>query len=287
MTDRIPERAKWIRNHPDMRASYLIQTPATGRPLMELGLDMAGIDRLTHYFYAGTPMSPTHLVWFVTQGQIKCDYGEGPKLVKEGEVVICPARTPHWIELASPRAKGLWFHFLDLKRWRFLNDRGACIRPAKEIVQLETLMEQCLVELNSKDPPSPQIAFHYCEIIALILTRELGFKFAPAHVVTHQRLEKLWAEVNANLKADWTVAHLAARLNISTGFLHKLALRHFSLRPMQMVLRLRMNRAMELLTHTNLSLEAIAEEIGYGTPYAFSNAFLRHVGMRPRTFRHR
>ena len=201
-------------------------------------------------------------------------------------MVICPARSPHWIGLISTRAKGLWFHLDDIERWRFLYGISPVIRISREIKNLDMLMDQYLIEAAFRDSRASQIAFHYAEIIALILTRELGSKYDARETLFADRLEKLWSEVNADLKADWTVERLASRAKVSSGYLHKLVLKYFNVRPMQMVLRLRMNHAMELLINTNLSLDSIAEEVGYGTAYAFSKAFLRYSGKRPGAFRH-
>jgi AraC-like DNA-binding protein len=52
-----------------------------------------------------------------------------------------------------------------------------------------------------------------------------------------------------------------------------------------MVFRLRMQRAEELLVKYDYALKNIAEELGYGTPFAFSNAFKRHKGISPEHFR--
>jgi AraC-like DNA-binding protein len=57
------------------------------------------------------------------------------------------------------------------------------------------------------------------------------------------------------------------------------------LSPMQMVTQLRMERAKDLLLHSNHTLQAIAEAVGYQTSFAFSDAFLRYTGRRPGRFR--
>jgi AraC-like DNA-binding protein len=262
-----------------------MQNSAASIPLKQIGLLDAGVDRLSNYFCAGTRASPTHLVWLVVEGEINFDFGTGTKKVGAGELLIAPVGKTHWINLASSRAKGIWFHFLDLKRWEYLGEGGPRVRPSREIEQLDLLMELSLAESDLPNETSSQIAFHYNEIIALILLRELGLKYTPDHVRTRQKVEKLRDAVNADLKLDWTVAKLASQLNVSTSFLHKLVLRQLGQSPMQMVLQLRMKRAMELLNHTGLSLDHVAEEVGYGTSYAFSDAFLRHSGIRPGAFR--
>jgi len=50
---------------------------------------------------------------------------------------------------------------------------------------------------------------------------------------------------------------------------------------MQHLTYLRMRRAAELLTTTNDKVETIARAVGYENPFAFSNRFLKWVGVRP------
>jgi AraC-like DNA-binding protein len=46
-----------------------------------------------------------------------------------------------------------------------------------------------------------------------------------------------------------------------------------------------MNHAMSRLLQTNMTLAAIAEEVGFASPFAFSAAFKREVGRSPAQFR--
>lgn len=51
--------------------------------------------------------------------------------------------------------------------------------------------------------------------------------------------------------------------------------------------RLRMERAKELLSNTDMKLAAIALEIGYNEPNYFSYAFKKNEGVTPKEFRAR
>jgi transcriptional regulator GlxA family with amidase domain len=46
-----------------------------------------------------------------------------------------------------------------------------------------------------------------------------------------------------------------------------------------------MRRAADLLRLTNETLESIAEAVGYGNAFVFSNAFTRVMGLRPGAYR--
>jgi two-component system response regulator YesN len=72
---------------------------------------------------------------------------------------------------------------------------------------------------------------------------------------------------------------------MSARELHRLCAKLYGIGPMGLVTRLRMDRAMELLHSTNRKIEDIADEAGYSSAHAFSEAFLKHVGKRPGGFR--
>ena len=53
----------------------------------------------------------------------------------------------------------------------------------------------------------------------------------------------------------------------------------------QMVTRLRMQHAEQLLMRSDINLERIAEELGYTNSFALSKAFKRERGISPRHYR--
>jgi len=106
-----------------------------------------------------------------------------------------------------------------------------------------------------------------------------------ARQVFRKKVKALESRIQGNLGAEWTVASLGKELNMSPSYLHKATLRHLGIKPMALVTRLRMNHAMSRLLTTQMTLAAIADEVGYASPYAFSAAFKREVGSSPAQFR--
>ncbi|MHC4915776.1 MAG: helix-turn-helix transcriptional regulator [Planctomycetota bacterium] len=76
-------------------------------------------------------------------------------------------------------------------------------------------------------------------------------------------------------------------MKCSVPQLHRYTAEHNGTSPMNVVKRLRMNRAEELLLNTDAPLKHVAAAVGYETPFSFSKAFKRHAGCSPRGFRDR
>jgi AraC-like DNA-binding protein len=103
----------------------------------------------------------------------------------------------------------------------------------------------------------------------------------------HERdpLWHLWAAVTADLSARWSLERLAEHACVSTEHLRRLCRQHLNRTPVHHVTCLRMARAAVLLESTPLKVDAVARAVGYGSPFAFSAAFHRTMGVPPRSWR--
>lgn len=80
---------------------------------------------------------------------------------------------------------------------------------------------------------------------------------------------------------------LAAEFGISPATLRRRFLAQTKLAPKPFQLHVRLNRAKQLLSTTELNLDAIAAEVGYDDVFYFSRVFAAHEGCAPSEFRRR
>ncbi len=123
------------------------------------------------------------------------------------------------------------------------------------------------------------------ELVVLYLERELAEEDSPLERGTRRQLEELWSIVSARLDKQWGVRELAQRVNMSCSSFYRACHRSTGDSPKQMLVKLRMQRAEELLRNYDYPLKIVADMLGYQSPFAFSNAFKRHKGMSPRDYR--
>ena len=277
--------ARWTKFHPACRLVTFNQDPALSEYMSKRGIRVAGMDYLEQPFLAGTPSSDTHLVWVLFSGRLECDTGAGFKPMKPGDVAICPATQPHWLRLASPTASGLWVHFNPALRWVRLAAVAPGIYPDLGLGHLRGLTEAYLVSSPLQGTADIGAKIHALELILFSIEQALDQITGGKRHAFKAKIKTLEAKIQGNLKTDWTVAALAAGLNLSPSYLHKATLAHLGLKPMGLVTRLRMNHAMSRLLQTNMTLADIAEEVGFASPFAFSAAFKREVGLSPAQFR--
>jgi AraC-like DNA-binding protein len=134
-------------------------------------------------------------------------------------------------------------------------------RPAREVV-LERLLEVLLIEaLRSRAGPA--------EGTGLV------------NGLADERLAAALRAVHARPEQAWSVETLAAEAALSRSAFSARFTRVVGVAPMEYLLTWRMALAKRLLRDRELSLEQVAERVGYASAVTFGVAFARQVGVTP------
>ena len=153
-----------------------------------------------------------------------------------------------------------------------------------QLLQTWMLIESYIREKNIHRPDSQVPLRGYMELLGCYITRELG-AVSPSVVRARNRLIDLWALIRVDLKHGWTVEDMASHAGMCRTSLHSICMKTYGVSPKNIVVKMRMERAVELLTFTDHTLEHIAESIGYDTAFSFSRAFKSYSEVSPREFR--
>jgi len=100
-------------------------------------------------------------------------------------------------------------------------------------------------------------------------------RIGPSLQAIHQSPDKPWTVGSLATLSGMSRTLFAAKFATCTGE-----------PPARYLMRLRMERARDLLLHSNLPLATIAHRTGYGTDVAFARAFRRESGESPAQYRH-
>jgi AraC-like DNA-binding protein len=92
-----------------------------------------------------------------------------------------------------------------------------------------------------------------------------------------------WVETNY-LRVH-TLRDIAKATQVDEAYLCRLFRRYDHQSPHELVTRLRMNKAVELLNDPRLLIKQVATEVGYADPFHFSRTFKRTFGVSPKSFR--
>jgi transcriptional regulator GlxA family with amidase domain len=108
-----------------------------------------------------------------------------------------------------------------------------------------------------------------------------------AQRVADTRLSRVCAFVIDNPRADLSVPALAARAAMSERSFARRFVDETGITPAQFVERARLDEACRRLAGSDLSLDAVSADAGFGAAERMRRAFIRHLGVTPGRYRER
>ncbi|MEM1230599.1 MAG: AraC family transcriptional regulator [Pseudomonadota bacterium] len=144
-------------------------------------------------------------------------------------------------------------------------------------------------EAANSEPGATAIIDRLSELILIQVIRatlaETTERIPFLSVFSDVRLNQVLSAIHADPAADWSVERLGQLVNMSRSSFSNRFSELADMTPLQYVIFVRMQRASRLLVETEMTLAAIAEEVGYHSEAAFSLAFKKQFGSRPGKFR--
>lgn len=92
---------------------------------------------------------------------------------------------------------------------------------------------------------------------------------------------------NSYWRHELNVGQLAKSLSIERSYLYRLFMEHTGISPQEYITEVRMERACDLLSATQLSVQAVACSVGYKDALYFSRAFRKRKGITPSNYRNK
>ena len=103
--------------------------------------------------------------------------------------------------------------------------------------------------------------------------------------VEQKFLRSIQEYVSENLHKNITLDDLAEVVCLSPSTLYKKMKDYADVSPMEYVMKVRLHRAVELLKDDSVSVQEVAQSVGFNTHSFFSECFKREFGMTPRQWR--
>ena len=124
------------------------------------------------------------------------------------------------------------------------------------------------------------------EVAAAMIVRgwiESGCKNASGLVAALRdpRLARAILALHRQPGREWTVAELAAESHVSRSVFAQRFQTTIGMPPLRYATELRMRLASQWLTHESVSIDVVAQRLGYTSQAAFSRAFKRVTGQPP------
>ncbi|GLX70873.1 AraC family transcriptional regulator [Paenibacillus glycanilyticus] len=271
---------------------FHLPSPVTER-YMDLSLLFYGKQDCDPGHYWGPGLRDIYILHYVHSGTGQFRSGEASYDLRAGQgFLISPGAlvyykadeadpwTYSWIGLKGLHAKTL------LQR-AGLNDSS----PIFEAAEQNAFFENCYEQFHQAHDAYPNSGDVYSQSLLYRYMAELvacSKQPAPPSYAANTRetyINKAVAFIENSYSLPISIQDIAKFVGLDRTYLSGLFKAQFGVSLQAFLLRFRMNRAVELLQHKELTIGDIARSVGYTDPFLFSKMFKKVIGSSPRASR--
>lgn len=141
-------------------------------------------------------------------------------------------------------------------------------------------VQRIVNEMNSKNKYYQYLVIMYYAELLILIYRYMDEAYLP--ICTNESLKKAISFIRTNFQTDVSIEDVALQTGVSERYLRKLFTMHLNISPLDYLNQLRVNKAIELLRNTELSVKEVSFMCGYKSPQYFSKVFKLQMGFSPK-----
>lgn len=232
--------------------------------------------------------APDYLLIFFHTPTLLTIEGESYMMDKPGVVIFSDYKPHKYISLSQEYYDD-FIHFEADKEEAFLRELHF---PLNKPITISK--EMCITE-NVKDiyeiwksgsQFSMQINHHLMMLLFWRLAEEWSAqKMINKKIPYFEKLNNVRQMIRNNPKENWKIQQMADEVSLSPAYFQVLYKKAFGITCMTDVIQSKVAAAKEFLLSTDMSVAAIAEELGYAQVYHFIRQFKKYAGLTPGAFR--
>lgn len=152
-------------------------------------------------------------------------------------------------------------------------------------IRIMRAVQRIVNELNSKNKYYQYLVIMYYAELLILIYRHMDEAYLP--ICTNESLKKAISYLRMNFHTDITMEDVAQQAGIGERYLRKLFAQHLNISPLDYLNQIRINKAIDLLKNTELSVKEICFTCGYKSPQYFSRVFKQQMGISPKEITNR
>jgi AraC-like DNA-binding protein len=213
----------------------------------------------------------------------------------ENEIMIIPSNMMHFFEAGPEGATLMQLEFLpeifsrfDSKEQNVLtaltavtvfSEKNRLIKIVNN-VRIMRAVQRIVDELNCRNKYYHYLVIMYYAELLILIYRHMDEAYLP--VCPNESIKKAIAYIRTNYRQNISIADVASQSGIGARYLRKLFARHLNLSPVNFLNRIRLNKSIELLRNTEMSVKEVCFACGFKSPQYFSAIFKQQMGITPR-----
>lgn len=244
-----------------------------------------------HHHYRERPEgSNSHIFIFCSEGEGWIELGQQAITLPPNHLAVIPAHTPHRYGASTHAPWSIyWFHLQGDHTAAFIQmygmDTGPLHLPLGAMTEYKDVFDKCYYLLSDKTYSLP-IHTHVSQSIRqLISSIGISAGGTAQDKKREQYLEVAIQYMNVHLEDAITLPELANHVGLSRQHLILLFNEETGFPPIEYFLRMKIQKAAQMLSLTALSIKEVAANIGMADPYYFSRLFKKMTGSAPSAYR--
>lgn len=236
----------------------------------------------------GPIMRPYHIIHFITGGKGTLQIAKHTFHLEKGDVFYIPddetayyiaSQTEpwaySWCSFLGRRSKGFQYQFMTAASEKYVL-RSLDTGQYADIIKKAAI----LTETNVSN-------YFFTNSVLLeifsLLTRHIGDNIAVPRVPT--MAERIKYHIDLKYTEKLQIQELADQLGIHPNYLSQIFHDSFGISPKQYLMGLKMSKAVNLLTTTEMPISSISISLGFEDQLAFSKSFKKYYGCPPTEYR--
>ncbi len=158
--------------------------------------------------------------------------------------------------------------------------------PDREFAEYVHILRHLREETRNAKADSAEIVAAYIHILTLMLKRKLNFQNSKiTHSPLHQTMLQIKSYIDLNYKEDLSLEKLGELFYFQPGTISKYFKLEFNTNIKKYINTVRVSNAVRLLEKSNISIEALAMEVGYANVNTFLRQFNEMMQISPLQYR--
>lgn len=244
----------------------------------------------SHHFVDRPLGSDEYVLIVCLGGRGYCSLAGKRHELQVGNAIVLPPQKSHryWADADDPW-KIFWVHFKGLRAGDYNEQLG--VQPGRPLFWLHDLariveaFEECYSHAMGGNTDADLFALSGSLARLLGLCRLAQRSTDLRKRRTEDRVLRTVRFMLENIQEPLTLTQLASVAHWTPTHYSLMFKRQLNLSPIEYFLRLKIQRACELLRVSDAKIAEVASQLGYQDPFYFSRLFRRRVGTTPRSYR--